>query len=149
MATAYPIRLEIMCIEKGMIATGHKNCVLTTKAISIRQAVEALDHPEQWKDLPLDIRGTVFQKRVWSALRDVPAGETATYADIARRIGQPDAVRAVANACGSNKIALFVPCHRIIRSDGGLGGYRWGTDRKALILEGERRPGSPQTGKTV
>lgn len=87
--------------------------------------------------LPLDIRGTAFQQRVWQALRDIPAGETATYADIARRIGQPAAVRAVAGACAANTLAIAIPCHRVVRTDGSLSGYRWGVERKRVLLERE------------
>lgn len=85
----------------------------------------------------LDLRGTDFQRRVWTALTHIPAGETATYADIARRIGAGSSYRAVANACGDNHVAVLVPCHRVVRSDGGLGGYRWGVERKAWLLERE------------
>jgi AraC family transcriptional regulator of adaptative response/methylated-DNA-[protein]-cysteine methyltransferase len=84
--------------------------------------------------LPLDVRATAFQKQVWQALQQIPYGQTRTYADIARQIGQPGAVRAVANACGANPTALIVPCHRVVRSDGSLGGYRWGIERKRQLL---------------
>ena len=90
-------------------------------------------------DLPLDIRATAFQKRVWGALRNIPYGETRTYADIARAIGQPKAARAVGNACAANPVALIVPCHRVIRNDGRVGNYRWGTSRKEKLLDIERR----------
>lgn len=96
-------------------------------------------HPE----LPLDIRGTAFQQRVWQALRAIPPGSTATYTDIAARIGRPTAVRAVAAACAANPIALVVPCHRVVRRDESLGGYRWGIERKRSLLERER------SGKTI
>lgn len=89
-------------------------------------------------DLPLDLRGTVFQKRVWTALRMIPAGETMSYAELAQRIGEPKAVRAVARACGANKIAVAIPCHRVIRTDGSLSGYRWGIARKQALLGRER-----------
>jgi len=89
--------------------------------------------------VPLDIRGTVFQRRVWDALRRIPRGETRTYAQIARAVGAPAAVRAVGSACGANPVALAVPCHRAVRSDGGLGGYAWGLPRKKLLLELEKR----------
>jgi AraC family transcriptional regulator of adaptative response/methylated-DNA-[protein]-cysteine methyltransferase len=95
------------------------------------------DAPE-WEAL-LSPGGTSFQQRVWNELRALPAGTTATYSDIAKRIGQPSAVRAVARACGANPIAVLIPCHRIVRSDGGLGGYRWGLDRKRELLRSERR----------
>jgi AraC family transcriptional regulator of adaptative response/methylated-DNA-[protein]-cysteine methyltransferase len=88
--------------------------------------------------LPLDIRGTMFQRRVWEALRAIPPGETATYGEIARRIGTPHAVRAVASACGANKLAVAIPCHRVISAGGGLAGYRWGIERKRRLLERER-----------
>lgn len=85
-------------------------------------------------DLPLDVRATAFQKQVWQALQRIPYGQTRTYADIAREIGQPNAVRAVANACGANPTALIVPCHRVVRSDGTMGGYHWGIERKRHLL---------------
>ncbi|MCS7235982.1 MAG: methylated-DNA--[protein]-cysteine S-methyltransferase [Armatimonadota bacterium] len=97
--------------------------------------------------LPMDLRGTPFQRRVWSALRRVPSGQTVTYAQLALRLGFPGAARAVARACAANPLALVVPCHRVIRSDGQLGGYRWGVRRKRVLLELEarvRRPGRPR-----
>lgn len=109
---------------------------------AVKHCVEAvtrfLDTPAQNIDLPLDVRGTAFQRRVWTALRRLRAGTTITYADLARRIGRPSAVRAVARACASNTIALAIPCHRVIRGDGGLSGYRWGVDRKRTLLQRER-----------
>lgn len=92
--------------------------------------------------VPVDVRGTAFQRRVWEALRRIPRGETRTYAEIAREIGSPRAVRAVGSACGANPVALVVPCHRALRSDGTLGGYAWGLGRKAALLglEAEGRP---------
>jgi AraC family transcriptional regulator, regulatory protein of adaptative response / methylated-DNA-[protein]-cysteine methyltransferase len=89
--------------------------------------------------LPLDIRGTVFQRRVWDELRRIPRGETRTYTEIARAIGAPDAVRAVGSACGANPVALAVPCHRAVRTDGGLGGYAWGLARKKKLLALEKK----------
>jgi AraC family transcriptional regulator, regulatory protein of adaptative response / methylated-DNA-[protein]-cysteine methyltransferase len=89
--------------------------------------------------VPLDIRGTVFQRRVWETLRRIPRGETRTYRDIARAIGAPLAVRAVGSACGANPVALAVPCHRAVRTDGGLGGYAWGLARKKRLLDLEKR----------
>jgi AraC family transcriptional regulator of adaptative response/methylated-DNA-[protein]-cysteine methyltransferase len=89
-------------------------------------------------DIPLDLVGTAFQQRVWRALRDIPAGTTTTYAELARRIGAPRAVRAVGTACGANPVAVAVPCHRVIRGDGALGGYRWGLERKKALLARER-----------
>lgn len=95
-------------------------------------------------DLPLDVRATAFQRQVWQALQRVPYGQTRTYAHIARDIGQPNAVRAVAQACGANPTALVVPCHRIVRSDGSLGGYHWGVERKRKLLEAERETNHEQ-----
>jgi AraC family transcriptional regulator of adaptative response/methylated-DNA-[protein]-cysteine methyltransferase len=88
-------------------------------------------------DLPLDIQGTAFQERVWRALRDIPRGATASYADVAARIGAPKAVRAVAQACAANPTAVVIPCHRVVRSDGALSGYRWGVERKRALLQRE------------
>ena len=88
-------------------------------------------------DLPLDVRGAAFQQRVWQALRDIPAGATVTYAQIAERIGSPKAVRAVGSACGANPVAVAIPCHRVVRRDGGLSGYRWGVERKRALLDRE------------
>jgi AraC family transcriptional regulator, regulatory protein of adaptative response / methylated-DNA-[protein]-cysteine methyltransferase len=92
-------------------------------------------------DLPLDIRATAFQRRVWEALRTIPYGSTRSYAAIARAIGRPRATRAVARACATNPAALIIPCHRVVRTDGGLGGYRWGIERKRALLARERVPG--------
>jgi AraC family transcriptional regulator of adaptative response/methylated-DNA-[protein]-cysteine methyltransferase len=90
------------------------------------------------KSIALDIRGTAFQQRVWQVLQRIPAGKTQTYSEVASAIGKPRAVRAVANACASNRLAVVVPCHRVVRSNGELSGYRWGTDRKQRLLENER-----------
>lgn len=96
-----------------------------------------VENPSVGLHLPLDVRGTAFQRRVWEALRDIPVGATATYTDIAERIGAPSAVRAVARACATNNIALAIPCHRVVRTDGSLAGYRWGIDRKRELIERE------------
>lgn len=96
-----------------------------------------IDHPAQGLNLPLDVQGTAFQQRVWRALSDIPAGSTASYDEIAKRIGAPKAVRAVAAACASNSIAVAIPCHRVVRKDGNLSGYRWGVERKRALLERE------------
>lgn len=103
----------------------------------IAKVVGFLNTPSLGLDLPLDIRGTAFQQRVWEALRAIPAGSTATYTEIAQRIGQPKAVRAVALACAANPIAVAIPCHRVVRTDGSLSGYRWGVDRKGALLRRE------------
>jgi AraC family transcriptional regulator, regulatory protein of adaptative response / methylated-DNA-[protein]-cysteine methyltransferase len=105
--------------------------------------VRFITAPGENLDLPLDIRGTAFQARVWRALQKIPLGKTATYSEIAVALGQPKAVRAVAQACAANKLALIVPCHRVIRSDGDLGGYRWGLERKRALLDRERAAGAP------
>jgi AraC family transcriptional regulator of adaptative response/methylated-DNA-[protein]-cysteine methyltransferase len=107
----------------------------------VAQVVGFVESPRIGLSLPLDVRGTAFQQRVWQALRDVPAGETASYAQIAQRIGSPRAVRAVAQACASNKLAVVIPCHRIVRNDGALSGYRWGVGRKRALLAHERGDG--------
>lgn len=103
----------------------------------IAKIVGLIEKPALGLDLPLDIRGTAFQRRVWKALRQIPPGSTSTYAEIAGKIGQPKAVRAVAQACGANSIAVAIPCHRVIRTDGSLSGYRWGVDRKRMLLQRE------------
>lgn len=105
----------------------------------VAQVVGFVDAPAIGLDLPLDIRGTAFQQRVWQALRDIPAGKTASYSEIAQRIGKPKAVRAVASACAANAIAVAIPCHRVVRNDGALSGYRWGVERKRALLEKESR----------
>jgi AraC family transcriptional regulator, regulatory protein of adaptative response / methylated-DNA-[protein]-cysteine methyltransferase len=104
----------------------------------VEQTLAYLDLPKGAFRLPLDIQGTAFQHKVWDALRDIPFGETATYAEVAKRIGAPMATRAVAGACAANPLAVAVPCHRVVRADGGLGGYRWGVDRKRRLLARER-----------
>ena len=103
----------------------------------VAQVVGLIEQPELGIDLPLDVRGTAFQQRVWRALRQIPPGETASYAQIAQRIGSPTSVRAVAGACAANTLAVAIPCHRVVRSDGALSGYRWGVARKRALLERE------------
>ena len=103
----------------------------------VAKVVGFIEAPAQGLDLPLDIRGTAFQKRVWNAIRDIPAGATASYAELARRIGRPSASRAVAQVCASNTLAVAIPCHRVVRRDGGLSGYRWGVERKEALLTRE------------
>jgi AraC family transcriptional regulator, regulatory protein of adaptative response / methylated-DNA-[protein]-cysteine methyltransferase len=103
----------------------------------IAKVVGFVEAPKIGLDLPLDVQGTAFQKRVWQALREIPAGSTASYSEIADRIGLPKSVRAVAQACASNAIAVAIPCHRVVRNDGNLSGYRWGVERKRALLERE------------
>ena len=88
-------------------------------------------------NLPLDVRGTAFQQRVWQALQEIPVGETVTYTEVARRIGVPKAVRAVAGACAANNLAVAIPCHRVVRNDGSLSGYAWGVERKRDLIRKE------------
>jgi AraC family transcriptional regulator, regulatory protein of adaptative response / methylated-DNA-[protein]-cysteine methyltransferase len=103
----------------------------------LSQVVGLIEAPGRPLDLLLDLRGTTFQQRVWQALREIPAGTTSTYSKLASRIGAPKAVRAVARACATNPLALVAPCHRVIGKDGGLTGYRWGVERKRILLERE------------
>jgi len=105
----------------------------------VAQVVGLVEAPKLGLALPLDLRGTAFQQRVWQALRDIPAGTTVSYTELAERIGAPRAVRAVAGACAANALAVAIPCHRVVRHDGGLSGYRWGVERKRALLEREAR----------
>lgn len=104
----------------------------------VAAVVAFLEHPRGLLDLPLDVQGTVFQQQVWQALRRIPSGETRSYSELAAAIGRPGAARAVARACASNSVAVAVPCHRIVRGDGALSGYRWGVARKAELLRREK-----------
>ena len=106
-------------------------------ARTVEKVAELVESPGIRLDVPLDARGTDFQQRVWLALRDIPVGATATYTDIASRIGSPKSVRAVAQACAANPIAVAIPCHRVVRSNGALSGYRWGVERKRTLLARE------------
>jgi AraC family transcriptional regulator, regulatory protein of adaptative response / methylated-DNA-[protein]-cysteine methyltransferase len=103
----------------------------------VSKVVGFVEAPGLGLDLPLDVRGTAFQRRVWQALQEIPAGATVSYTEIARRIGAPKSVRAVAQACGANALAVAIPCHRVVRNDGGLSGYRWGVERKRTLLQRE------------
>lgn len=103
----------------------------------VAKVVGFVEAPKLGLDLPLDIRGTAFQQRVWQALREIPSGSTASYSDIAGKIGSPKSVRAVAGACAANSIAVAIPCHRGVRTDGNLSGYRWGVERKRALLDRE------------
>ena len=106
---------------------------------TVARVVASVEAPGLGLDLPLDVRGTAFQQRVWQALRDIPAGETASYAQVAGRIGMPKAARAVAQACAANALAVAIPCHRVVRNDGNLSGYRWGVERKRALLDREAK----------
>jgi AraC family transcriptional regulator of adaptative response/methylated-DNA-[protein]-cysteine methyltransferase len=103
----------------------------------VARVVGFIEHPGIGLDLPLDVRGTTFQQRVWQAMREIPVGETVSYAEIARRIGYPKATRAVAGACAANKLAVAIPCHRVVRNDGSLSGYAWGVERKRALIDRE------------
>jgi AraC family transcriptional regulator of adaptative response/methylated-DNA-[protein]-cysteine methyltransferase len=107
----------------------------------VATVVGFVSEPSRGLHLPLDIRGTAFQRRVWEALLQIPAGATVTYSQLAARIGQPRSVRAVASACAANALAVAIPCHRVVRRDGSLSGYRWGVERKRELLDRERPVG--------
>jgi len=117
-------------------ATCHDNPDALKQDIAAVQ--QYLANPGQASTVKLAPCGTAFQQQVWAGLQQIPAGETVTYSELARRIGKPQAVRAVASACGANPISVLIPCHRVIRKDGGLGGYRWGISRKQQLLNQEK-----------
>jgi AraC family transcriptional regulator of adaptative response/methylated-DNA-[protein]-cysteine methyltransferase len=104
----------------------------------VSKVVAFVERPAKGLNLPLDVRGTAFQHRVWQKLCEIPYGTTCSYAELAERIGEPKATRAVAQACGANPVAVAIPCHRVVRTDGSLSGYRWGIERKAKLLDNER-----------
>jgi AraC family transcriptional regulator, regulatory protein of adaptative response / methylated-DNA-[protein]-cysteine methyltransferase len=104
---------------------------------TVAKVIGFVEKPARGLDLPLDVRGTAFQQRVWAALRQIPIGSTVTYAEIASRVGAPNGARAVAQACGANALAVAIPCHRVVRTDGSLSGYRWGVSRKKTLLTRE------------
>jgi AraC family transcriptional regulator of adaptative response/methylated-DNA-[protein]-cysteine methyltransferase len=112
-------------------------------AAAMRETVDGLvgliEHPEATPALPIDLRGSPFELRVWNALREIPAGETVSYGEIAARIGSPQEAREVAEACAANSLAVVVPCHRVVKKDGAISGYRWGVRRKRALIEREHR----------
>ena len=119
------------------------NAIIERDDRAMRDVLKALRAIAQGKpapDLPIDVTGTAFQARVWAALREIPYGETRSYADIAEEIGEPAAIRAVGSACGANRVPLSIPCHRVIRTDGSLGGFGWGLEVKEQLLEAESSP---------
>jgi AraC family transcriptional regulator of adaptative response/methylated-DNA-[protein]-cysteine methyltransferase len=129
-----PLEQELQVVfPRARLIRGDKNF-----AGMISKVIQFVEEPHAGIDLPLDVRGTAFQRRVWDVLRKVRPGSTASYAEVARRIGAPKAARAVASACASNKMAVAIPCHRIVRADGGLSGYRWGVERKRALLAREK-----------
>ena len=117
----------------AVLSDGDDEFAATSAAV-----VALVDRQGCHAEIPLDIRGTAFQRRVWEALRKIPSGQTQSYSDVAEAIGAPDAVRAVAGACAANKLAVAIPCHRIVRLDGSIAGYRWGTARKRALLDKEK-----------
>ncbi len=117
-------------------------------ARDVAQVIGFIEGRSPALDLPLDIRGTAFQKRVWDAVAKIPPGCTADYAEIAGAIGRPGAARAVAGACAANKLAVAIPCHRVVRRGGGMAGYRWGVARKRALLEREAQPATPNGGQS-
>jgi len=126
--------------ESALVRRFPNACVVPddgTISAWVEGALEAIEHPQSAPELPIDVRGTAFQEAVWRELRRIPVGQTRSYADIAQAVGKPDAVRAVGTANGSNPVAVLVPCHRVIRSDGSLGGYAGGLDRKRRLLSAE------------
>lgn len=103
----------------------------------VAKVIGFIESPDQKFELPLDLRGTVFQQRVWKALAGIPYGKTVSYGELAEKVGMPKATRAVASACGANPVSIVIPCHRVVRSDGSISGYRWGVERKVKLLEKE------------
>jgi AraC family transcriptional regulator of adaptative response/methylated-DNA-[protein]-cysteine methyltransferase len=108
-------------------------------ADALSRVATLIENPAAELGLPLDLRGSDFMREVWQALRDIPAGTTASYGEVARRIGAPASARAVARACAANPLAVAIPCHRVVRADGGLSGYRWGVERKRALLAREAK----------
>jgi AraC family transcriptional regulator of adaptative response/methylated-DNA-[protein]-cysteine methyltransferase len=123
--------------KAAVVASGNTTSVALDDWMRAFEKHIAGDAPRP--DLPLNLRGTAFQIRVWRFLLGVPVGDVMSYAEVASGIGEPTAIRAAASACARNRIAVLVPCHRVLRSDGGLGGYRWGLERKRLLIDAERR----------
>jgi AraC family transcriptional regulator of adaptative response/methylated-DNA-[protein]-cysteine methyltransferase len=128
--------------DESALARRFPNAEMVAGGVALEQlvkgAIAAIEHPAQMPDLPLDVAGTAFQQAIWNELRRIPAGETRTYADIAAAVGKPKAVRAAGSANGANNVAVLIPCHRVIRTDGGLGGYAYGVERKEKLLSAER-----------
>ena len=113
----------------------------------LRNVVRHISGEQPALDLPLDVKATVFQRRVWEALQRIPRGSTRTYSELARAIDLPNGQRAVARACATNPVSILIPCHRVVREDGGLGGYRWGLNRKRALLAIEKKGEKRQTPK--
>lgn len=130
-------------VLKENLFSEYKNAEIIEESANLKEYIEAillnLEGKNKTLDLPLDLQATAFQMRVWEVLRKIPYGETVSYADVAETLGNKNAVRAVATACASNRVALVIPCHRVIGKSGNLSGYRWGVERKKQILENEKR----------
>lgn len=105
----------------------------------LKAVIRGIEHPHDFPALPLVTHGTDFQEKIWQALQNIPCGETRSYAEVGAVLGLKDGARAIAGACAANRLAIAIPCHRVVRSDGGLSGYRWGVERKARVLEREKR----------
>ena len=127
---------------RDSLTVRHPDATLTEDAKALQSAMaditRSIQRPDTASALPLDPHGTDFQKQVWKELTTIPCGQTRTYSDVAQALNRPQAVRAVASACAKNRIALFIPCHRVLRKDGGLGGFHWGVERKRALLANER-----------
>lgn len=132
----WPSAQEVVSIRSGYGAMAAES-MLERVLPCVQAVLSRLPDPQASQPWPLDLQGTPFQQAVWRALRDIPAGVTCSYSELATRIGKPSAVRAVASACAANPVALLVPCHRVVRRDGGVSGYRWGVDRKRRLLAAE------------
>jgi AraC family transcriptional regulator of adaptative response/methylated-DNA-[protein]-cysteine methyltransferase len=115
---------------------------------TLARAAELIDHPQDGRDVALDLQGSTFELRVWNALREIPASTTASYGEIAARLGVPRDAREVAEACAANSVAIAVPCHRVVKKDGSISGYRWGVARKRTLLASERKTGTNNPEKT-
>lgn len=129
--------LDLEAELRSRFRSGELIETIAPRSQALNWVTQLIDAPGVPLDLPIDMRGTAFQRQVWQALRTIPAGQTATYAEVARSIGNAQAYRAVASACGANPLAVVIPCHRVVRSDGEQGGYRWGIEKKQLLLARE------------
>ena len=132
-------RKELLADARGHFPAIHQNGTNPAISEALEELQRLLDQPATQWTLPIDLQGTDFQKQVWAGISKIPPGATQTYLQLATAIGRKSSVRAVASACGANPAAIVVPCHRVLRSDGGLGGYRWGVDRKRELLVREAK----------
>jgi AraC family transcriptional regulator of adaptative response/methylated-DNA-[protein]-cysteine methyltransferase len=134
---------------RSSVFTDCDRSITTDFARLLQAVIRVVDGEGTGASLALELRGTFFQKLVWQNLLQIPSGTTISYQELAQRIGRPRATRAVASACGANRIAVLIPCHRVLRSDGGLGGYRWGIERKRQLLQRETSWTRPSTAKPL